>query len=282
MNSVQRDAQASGEDRAHAQASAPRQWQTALADFQALKDSIDFRFSHAVDQTRQRAWLLHWGLFVFFNQKDHNVEGLLDLFSDRFFLQTMENLCPWLLRYYAAAFILSPNRRKNGLKDILQEVQLISYQYSDPITQFLEALFDQFDFTLAEAKLIECQQLIQQDFFLQGHAEKFLQEARMLICEMYCTVYQSMDLRDLARMLQLSEEETEKWMVDLVHESHHNIEAKIDSSGKQIVIVTPVKSVHKAVLETTKDLTMRSTMLANNVENVANDQKAYLQARTSL
>lgn len=279
MNNMQKDSQATAEDRAHAQAGAPRQWQSALQDFQALKESMEFRPPNAMDQLRQRAWLLHWGMFVFFNQKE-GVEGLIDLFSERAYLQTMENLCPWMLRYYCIGLILTPSRRKHGLKDVLQEISLLSYQYSDPITQFLEALFDTFDFELAEAKLIECQKLIQTDFFLQVHGDKFLHEARMLICEMYCTVYGSIDLVSLARMLQMSEEDAEKWMVDMVHGSAW-LDAKIDSHGKQVIIAPASKSAHKQVVEATKEVTSRSATLAANLENVARDQSAFLRARYS-
>jgi hypothetical protein len=43
-------------------------------------------------------------------------------------------------------------------------------------------------------KLLECQQLVKNDFFLQKFEEKFMHEARMLICEMYCTINRKVDL----------------------------------------------------------------------------------------
>jgi len=76
------------------------------------------------------------------------------------------------------------------LRDLLNEISCMSYQYSDPITLFLESLFEQFDFDEAQNKLKECQELVKNDFFLQIYAEKFMHEARMLICEMYCTIKQ--------------------------------------------------------------------------------------------
>ena len=58
------------------------------------------------------------------------------------------------------------------LKDVLREIQEFSYLYSDPITQFLESLYKEFDFDVAQVKLAECQELIKQDFFLKNFLEK--------------------------------------------------------------------------------------------------------------
>lgn len=42
--------------------------ETALNDLNALKESIDLRtFVPAATQIQQRAWIIHWALFIFFN-----------------------------------------------------------------------------------------------------------------------------------------------------------------------------------------------------------------------
>ena len=46
-----------------------------------------------------------------------------------------------------------------------------------------------------------------------------MHEARMLICEMYCTINRKVDLTMLAEKLQLSDEEAERWMVNMVRGS---------------------------------------------------------------
>lgn len=285
MNSVSKNPASSVEDRANALLNAPKQWQSALNDFNALKDGLrevwkDPRQINPVDQLQQRAWLMHWGLFVFFNQKE-SVDVLVDLFSERAYLETMENLCPWLLRYYTVALILSPARRKSALKDILNEISSLSYLYSDPLTQFLDSLYDAFDFDIAQVKLQECQSLIKNDFFLQAHADKFVHEARMMICEMYCTVHGAIDLKMLGTKLQLSDEEAEKWMADMVRGAANGptLDAKIDSFGKQVIISPPIKSAHRQVVDATKDLTARSAVLASNLESVVKEQAYYLLNR---
>ena len=117
------------------------------------------------------------------------------------------------------------------LRDLLKEIKAMSYLYSDPMTLFLDSLFDQFDFDEAQIKLQECQKLVKNDFFLQIFADKFMHEARMLICEMYCAINRRVDLTMLAEKLQLTEEEAERWMVDMVRgtAAGPTIDAKINS-----------------------------------------------------
>lgn len=223
---------------------------------------------------------MHWALFVLLNQRD-GVDALADLYSEKAYMQTLENLAPWLLRYYTAAVVLSPSRRRTMLRDVLNEISNMSYQYSDPITLFLESLYSNFDFDEAQIKLKECQELVKNDFFLQIYADKFMHEARMLICEMYCTINRKVDLTMLAEKLQLTDEEAERWMVDMVRgtSAGPTLDAKIDSSGKQVLIAAPVKSAYKQIVETTRELTTRSGILSANLEVLVKDQAAYLRNR---
>lgn len=258
-------------------------WADSLADLIAVKDAIEVRHIAPLDQLRQRAWLMHWSLFVYLNRGPEGVDALVDLFSDKAYLQTLENLCPWLLRYYSAAVILSPSKRHTKLRDLLSEISSMSYQYSDPITLFLGSLFDQFDFDEAQTRLKECQELVRTDFFLQIHAAKFVQEARMLICEMYCAINRKVDLTMLADKLQLTDEEAERWMVDMVRGNTSSqgatLDARIDSSGKQVIISAPARSAHKQIVEASRDLTTRSGILSNNLETLVKEQANYIKMK---
>lgn len=248
-------------------------WDLALHDLAAVKEAIEIRNVTPMDQIRQRAWLLHWALFVHINQRD-GVDALADFFSEKVYLQTLENLCPWLMRYYTAFVVLSPSRRQKLLRDVLQGIQAMAYQYSDPMTEFLYSLFNQFDFDEAQQKLQECQALMKNDFFLQIYADKFMYEARVLICEMFCTINKRVDLVMLADKLQMSEEEVEKWMVDMVRNGTvgATADAKIDSSAKQVIMAPPSRVAHQTVVEKTRDLTARSGMLSNNLSTLLQDQ----------
>jgi translation initiation factor 3 subunit E len=123
-------------------------WEHAREDLKAVKAAVDGRGLSAVDQLRQRAWLMHWSLFVLLNQRD-GMDALAEFLADKAYLSAMENLCPWMLRYYVAAAVLSP-RRRVLMRDVLSEIQLLSSAYSDPLTQVLEALYEHFDFNAAQ------------------------------------------------------------------------------------------------------------------------------------
>lgn len=258
-------------------------WGDALADLIAVKDAIEVRNIAPLDQLRQRGWLMHWSLFVYLNRGSEGVDALVDLFSDKAYLQTLENLCPWLLRYYSAAVILSPSKRHTKLRDLLNEISSMSYLYNDPITLFLGSLFDQFDFDEAQTRLKECQELVRTDFFLQIHANNFVHEARMLICEMYCAINRKVDLTMLADKLQLTDEEAERWMVDMVRGNTSSqgatLDARIDSSGKQAIISPPPRSAHKQIVEASRDLTTRSGILSNNLETLVKEQAGYIKMK---
>jgi hypothetical protein len=73
-------------------------WELALTDFYAVKEAIESRSISPMDQLRQRGWLMHWGLLVLLNQREGGADALYDFFSEKIYLQTLENLCPWLLR----------------------------------------------------------------------------------------------------------------------------------------------------------------------------------------
>lgn len=257
-------------------------WDLTHVDFNNIKEIIDNKNIPPVDQIRQRAWLLHWALFVHTNNTD-GVDHLADLFFERPYTSTMENLCPWLLRYYTAAVILSPSRRRTMLKEILREISDLSYLYSDPITQFLESLYKEFDFDVAQQKLEECLNLIKQDFFLKNFVDKFLHEARILICEMYCTISKNVDINMLATKLQLTEEEAEKWMVNMIRFSAAGngiqLDAKINGSSKQVLMEINSKSSHQIVVDKTRDLTNRTAILSANIENTVKDCAIYLHNR---
>jgi hypothetical protein len=67
-----------------------------------------------------------------------------------------------------------------------QVIQQEAYEYNDPITDFVECLFVNYDFDGAQQKLIECETLIENDYFLTAIKAEFLESARLFIFETYC------------------------------------------------------------------------------------------------
>lgn len=84
------------------------------------------------------------------------------LFSTHYFFHTcrylnaIQTTCPHILRYLTTA-VITNKRRRTVLKDLVKVIQQESYTYKDPITEFLECLYVNFDFDGAQQKLRECE-----------------------------------------------------------------------------------------------------------------------------
>lgn len=68
------------------------------------------------------------------------------------YLNALQTTAQHLLRYLAAAVVVN-KRRRNAMKDLIRVIEQEAYEYSDPITQFLECLFVRYDFEGAQVKL---------------------------------------------------------------------------------------------------------------------------------
>jgi len=58
------------------------------------------------------------------------------------------------------------------------------------LLQFLECLFVHYDFDGAQQKLLECEAVIDNDYFLTAIKAEFLESARLFIFETYCRIHQ--------------------------------------------------------------------------------------------
>jgi translation initiation factor 3 subunit E len=93
------------------------------------------------------------------------------------------------MRYLSVAVIVNRGRR-NALKDLVKVISQESYAYKDPITEFLEHLYINFDFEGARMKLHECQDVIVNDFFIYSYLDEFVESARLMIFETFCRIHQ--------------------------------------------------------------------------------------------
>ena len=177
-------------------------WEAAMEEVQKVKDSIDTRlFNNPLAQLEHRTWLIHWSLFPFFNHEPAR-DVLTDLFFSSAYINTIQTSCPWILRYLAAAVITNRSRANKNtnlyqrqLKDLVRVVRQEDYEYRDPITDFVKALYVEFDFEEAQKKLGEAEEVLRSDFFLVAAADAFVEAARHLISESYCKIHQRIDIK---------------------------------------------------------------------------------------
>jgi len=221
-------------------------------------------------QLQHRTWLIHWSLFPFFNHEPAR-EVLTELFFSQTYINTIQTSCPWILRYLAAAVIT--NRARPGgknnflygnyqkqLKDLVRVVRQEGYEYSDPVTNFVKALYVDFDFEEAQKRLTEADDILRSDFFLVATSESFLDAARHLISESYCKIHQRIDIKDLSKRLGLSSTEGEKWIVNLIRDTR--VDAKIDYQAGTVIMNHPPMSVYQQVIERTKGGFFRTQVLS--------------------
>ncbi|KAK7540576.1 eIF3 subunit 6 N terminal domain-containing protein [Phyllosticta citribraziliensis] len=241
-------------------------WEAAMEELVKIKDGIDTRlFNNPLAQLQHRAWLIHWSLFPFFNHEAAR-DTLTELYFSPAYINTIQANCPWILRYVAAAVITNRNRSRTSnqyqkqLKDLIRIVKQEGYEYNDPVTDFVKALYIDFDFEEAQKKLGEAEEVLRRDFFLVATADAFVDSARHLISESYCKIHQRIDIKDLSTRLGLSQDEGEKWIVNLIRDTR--VDAKIDYQAGTVVMNHPPQSVYQQVIERTKGGFFRTQVLS--------------------
>ncbi|KAG5723633.1 Eukaryotic translation initiation factor 3 subunit E [Termitomyces sp. T112] len=265
-------------------------WTVALEELNTLRESIDSRSAPSVllssgssassaaepalMQLHSRTWLVHWSLFVYFNHPSGRTL-LLETFLSPTYLNTIQTSCPWVLRYLTAAAILSrkasalpsssstpvSSRVRNAIREVVKVIQTEEYQYQDPVTSFLKELYIEFDFDAAQRELALAEKVVADDFFLGEFKDEFLDNARYLISEAYCRIHQKIDIADLSKRLNLSHDEGEKWIVNLIRETRMGADAKIDLEKNIIEINRPPLPVYQTIIEKTRGLALRTQAL---------------------
>uniref|UniRef100_A0A8C7M5Z0 Eukaryotic translation initiation factor 3 subunit E n=1 Tax=Oncorhynchus kisutch TaxID=8019 RepID=A0A8C7M5Z0_ONCKI len=219
-------------------------WEAAMEDLTRLRETIDNNsVSSPLQSLQQRTWLIHWSLFVFFNHpkgRDNIIE--LFLYQPQY-LNAIQTMCPHILRYLTTAVITNKDvrKRRQVLKDLVKVIQQESYTYKDPITEFVECLYVNFDFDSAQKKLRECESVLVNDFFLVACLEDFIENARLFIFETFCRIHQCISLT------------VRPSPCPVLIQGH-------------VVMGNNAVSPYQQVIEKTKSLSFRSQMLAMNIE----------------
>jgi translation initiation factor 3 subunit E len=256
-------------------------WEAASVAVDAVSRAMESMVSSeqmsSLEALSQRTWLLHWSLFVYWNNSAKGgLEQLVDLFHSERYKQAITTNAPHLLRYLTAAVLLCKRRitkkaaagstaeARRLMKNLINVMQ--DCVYTDPIVEFVNCLCVKFDFEMAQTKLQECEKVLASDFFLCRQTGLFMEEARVFVFENYCRIHNKIDLSALGKKLAMNQEEAERWIVDLIRNA--DLDAKIDSEEGCVVMGGHVQSVYEQVMERTRDLNVRSAALAQNLNNV--------------
>jgi translation initiation factor 3 subunit E len=242
-------------------------WEQSSINLGQLREWIDKneKDSNSLHTLQQRCWLIHWGLYVYFHHPKGR-EQLIDLFfthGQESYLNAVQTTCPHILRYITAAAIIS-KRRKNIMRELVKIIQQESYNYRDPITELVECLYVNFDFDGAQVKLRKCDDVLTNDFFLAGFHSEFIENARLFSFETFCRIHQCITIKMLAEKLNMTNEEAEKWIVDLIRNAR--LDAKIDSKLGHVVFGAQVISPYQQIIEKTKNLTTKANAISLTID----------------
>ncbi|KAF6001068.1 eukaryotic translation initiation factor 3 subunit E [Cyanidiococcus yangmingshanensis] len=262
-------------------------WETALQEMQNLRELIASLSAsntpalNPLQQLQQRTWLLHWGLFIFFQNTaalnafidmvfpahqsqqgsgGSNAPALSGAGTERY-LTAIETNAAHLYRYVIVALVSSTRRQKrNMLRDLVRSIELDGSRIpGDPIVGFIQSLLGNWDFQSAESMLRECEHAMRDDYFLRDSVDVFTENARQLIFEMYCRIHDCIDLYEFADRLNMDRASAERWIASLVRSAR--LEAKIDDRRNQILMTYQPMSVYEHVIDMTRSLTYRTTSL---------------------
>jgi len=249
-------------------------WDNALDGLNRLKDLLD---SNVLNHTplqglQQRTYLIHWSLFIFFNHPKGR-ELIIEMFLyQNQYLNAIQTECPHVLRYLATAVVVNKSRRHPALRDLVKVIQQESYTFSDAITEFLASLYVDFNFAVAQEKLKACAEVLENDFFLVACKKDFIENARLLVFELFCRIHQCIRIDMLAEKLDMSSEDAERWIVDLIRQA--KLDAKIDSQLGHVIMGTQAVSPYQQLIDKTNNLSFRTQMLATNIEKRVNSRSS--------
>eukprot|EP01006_Ploeotia_vitrea_P024490 TRINITY_DN57305_c0_g1_i1.p1 TRINITY_DN57305_c0_g1~~TRINITY_DN57305_c0_g1_i1.p1 ORF type:complete len:443 (-),score=50.13 TRINITY_DN57305_c0_g1_i1:1205-2467(-) len=231
-------------------------WETALEDLKILRDSLE-----SSGTLQSRTWFIHWALFVYFNHAEGR-DAILDLFfsqSGDKYLSALQTICPHILRYLATAVITNKKKRPQVIKDLVAVIGQERDAYRDPITEFIECLYIDYDFEAAQEKLQQCQLVLENDFFLVACQEEFVENARLMIFENYCRIHSVIDIGMVAKKLGMDRDKAEIWIVNLIRQAR--LDATIDSQANQVIMDSQSPDIYQHVKEKAKNLTVRTMVL---------------------
>ncbi|CDW72405.1 UNKNOWN [Stylonychia lemnae] len=147
-----------------------------------------------------KAWLLHQILVYSFS--NNYTDLFADILTNRavygtVFLNIIQIKSQYLLRYLVASLLLKrevDELLETALPIILQEKD----QYSDVFTEFIEALYEDFDFDRAQSLVQKIAEEAQNDLLLKNFATQLQNQAGLLVYEVKSQIYKSVDLSQLA------------------------------------------------------------------------------------
>lgn len=109
-----------------------QEWVHAKDDLSKLRAYVDSEpFDTEQELLQHRAWVLHWSLYVYFNIPKGRDEVVEMFLNQQAYLNTIQIICPHLLRYVAVAVVSSKSKQKSSLKDLIKIIDSVNSRLFD-------------------------------------------------------------------------------------------------------------------------------------------------------
>ena len=140
-----------------------------------------------------------------------DLETAIDFFFNDKIWNTIQTNCPHILRYVTIAVIIAGKKKKNLMRELVKILSQEQGNYSDPVTEFLIAVYIDFDFDVAAEKLKLCATIVETDFFTQHiEVDKFMERAHQILFDCCCRIHKCLDIESMCERLQIKEDKETK------------------------------------------------------------------------
>lgn len=240
----------------------------ALAeDFKNIRSRFDLKLIPSQGQRVSLvSSLIYYGLlvFVYLPQKDLKLDLLFDLFAEEKLLSSLQLGEPSILRYLILVFIVS-HEKKNAKLDQAQLAKIVKnevFPYRDVYVDLIDALYISFDLEAVSGLIQKIAEETKSDLVFSKHVDTVVENSRKMYFEVYCKVYNAVEIKQVADFIGTDEETAEIWIVNLLR--RNNIAASVDSSGQSLTIGCYTSDESENLNKRAKELMSRNKIILNN------------------
>ncbi|KAJ3358894.1 eukaryotic translation initiation factor 3 subunit E [Allomyces javanicus] len=165
-----------------------------------LRDAVENASLASPSHTlQQRAWLLHWTLFVHL-RTEAGLPRVQEFFAT--YQNVVETACPWLVRYVVAAAALTGKNTRDAARLAVQE----RYRVTDPVASVLENLLVSVDLDAAADALKDVEAVAKADYFLAPHADALVAALRKQVFQVLANVYTQLPVARAQALLHVGDD----------------------------------------------------------------------------
>lgn len=243
--------------------------QALVDELKSLRYRVESRGPESYFQVISgRCSILHYFLivtYIFGVEPDYDY--LIELFSNDNYMSAIQTCSPHLFRYLIFMLILSKNKKKTAkynLESVTTTYENNLCDYEDAVVKFVKLLFLDFNFEQANELIKQFKHEVSKDIFLSDHMDLAVNNSKEMLFEVFCNIYSSVDIELISKYLELSKEDSEIWIVNLIRKN--NIKARFSADNKSCL---ELKSKHNNAYEESvkksRDMVTRTNLLINNV-----------------